>query len=328
MDWLVGRMLFGQLLLAGSATPSSRANAATADSPLPAAGKSNAANFNFAELTDFSDLSTWWQRVSHFATTQGLELVKNLIAAIAIFVIGRWVARVLTRVVRRIATQADMDQTLVKFVTNLVHAGIVTFAALSALNRLGVDTTSLTAAVAAAGLAIGFALQGSLSNFAAGVLLIIFKPFKVGDLVTAGGSTGIVEEIQIFNTLIKSESNAHVIVPNNAITNGTITNFSAEKIRRIDLVIRCGYDDDLRRVKRFLVELLMDDERILQLPPPHVAVDQLEEKWVSFVVQPWVKVELYAVVRADLLETIKLGFEHHGFHTPGVIRPAPLAKSA
>ena len=190
------------------------------------------------------------------------------------------------------------------------------------------DTTSLTAAVAAAGLAIGFALQGSLSNFAAGVLLIIFKPFKVGDLVTAGGSTGIVEEIQIFNTLIKSESNAHVIVPNNAITNGTITNFSAEKIRRIDLVIRCGYDDDLRSVKRFLVELLMDDERVLQLPPPHVAVEQLEEKWVTFVVQPWVKVESYAVVRADVLETIKLGFEQQGFHTPGVVRLAPPAKAA
>ena len=275
------------------------------------------------QLTDISDLSQWWQHVREFFLTKGVEFATHLVEALVIFIVGRWVARFLTRLISRIATQAKVDQTLVKFIGNLSYAATLAFVALSALNRIGIDTTSFAAVVAAAGLAVGFALQGSLANFAAGVMLIMFKPFRVGATVTAGGSTGTVDEIQIFNTLLKAADNSRVIVPNSSITNSTITNFSIEKMRRIDLVIKCSYEDDLRAVKRFLVETLYAHDRILQLPPPNVAVDQLGDNAVSFLVQPWVRSEDFALVRAELLESIKVGFALRGFRQIHPASPAP-----
>jgi len=285
-----------------------------------------------AQLTDFSNLPQWWENVTSFLTSKGVDFATNLFAALLIFVVGRWTARLVTRVVGRLAMRAKIDETLVKFATNLVYAAMLAFAVLSALNRLGVDTTSFTAVVAAAGLAIGFALQGSLSNFAAGVLLIIFKPFKLGDQVTAGGAAGTVEEIQIFNTLIRTETNSLMIVPNSAITTGTITNHSAERVRRIDVTLRCSYDNDLLEVKRLLTNVVRQDERILQLPPPVVAVDQLADNAVVFVVQSWVRTEFLGVVRTELLESIKLGFERQGLRmaagTGGSSAAKPTARAA
>lgn len=308
-----------------AATPDRAAAAGT----VPIAGEGSF-HRTLERLTDFSDPAAWWHTAVELVTHKGTELALNLLAALAILVIGRWLAQGVTRLLGRIAVKAKVDETLVKFATNLTYAALLAFVVLSALNRLGIDTTSFTAVVAAAGLAVGFALQGSLSNFAAGVLLIVFKPFKVGDQVLAGGSTGTVEEIQIFNTLIRSENNALVIVPNSSITGATITNFSAERIRRIDIVLKCSYDNDLRALKRFLVDILTDDDRILQLPPPVVALDQLGDNHVSFVVQPWVRTEYYAAVRTDLLEAIKLGFEERGFRMSGQApRPAtPLPRLA
>jgi small conductance mechanosensitive channel len=284
-------------------------------------------------FSDISDLSRWWQHAVDFLTTKGAEFLVHVTEAIVIFIVGRWVARCLTRLISRLATQAQVDQTLVRFVCHLTHAAMLAFVVLSALNRIGIDTTSFAAVVAAAGLAIGFALQGSLANFAAGVMLIMFKPFKVGDSVTAGGSTGTIEEIQIFCTLFKTADNSTIFVPNSSITGGTIVNHSHEKVRRMDLVVKCGYDDDLREVKRFLVDLLYSDERILQLPPPAVAVDQLGDNAINLVVQPWVRSEDYGIVRANLLEAIKIGFDQRGFH-PRSPTPAsagtsvlPLAKA-
>lgn len=291
-----------------------------------AASKAASSSGGLAEavqrLTDISDPSAWWNNVIDFATHQGIQLVINAVSALAILIVGRWMARWLTRLVGRLAVQANLDETLVRFATNLVYAALLAFVILSALQRLGVDTASFTAVVAAAGLAVGFALQGSLSNFAAGVMLIVFKPFKVGDQVQAGGSTGRVEEVQIFNTLIRAENNALVIVPNSTITSATITNFSAEKMRRIDLVVKFGYDNDLRDVKRFLTDLLDEDDRILRLPPPVVAVDQLADTAVTFVVQPWVRTEYYGAVRSDLMERIKVGCEANGLRLMGQTRPA------
>ncbi|HND55064.1 MAG TPA: mechanosensitive ion channel, partial [Pirellulaceae bacterium] len=241
---------------------------------------------------------------------------------------GRWMARAVTRMVGRVAVRAKVDETLVRFATHLAYAAMLAFVVLTALGRVGIDTTSFTAVVAAAGLAVGFALQGSLSNLAAGVMLIMFKPFKVGDTVQAGGSTGTVLEIQIFNTLIRTEANALVYVPNSSITSATITNFSAEQIRRIDLVVKCSYDNDLREVKRLLVEILDGDERVLRLPPPLVAVDQLGDSAINFLVQPWVRNEYYSAVRADLLEAIKLGFEDRGIRFAGQTRPTPTPAPA
>ncbi|MFO0904928.1 MAG: mechanosensitive ion channel [Pirellulales bacterium] len=297
-----------------------------------AAAPVQAASFSrmLERLTDFSDPEAWWHNVVDLATTKGTEFAINVFAALVILIVGRWAAKLLTRMLSRVAVRAKVDETLVKFATNLAYAAMLSFVVLSALNRVGVDTTSFTAVVAAAGLAIGFALQGSLSNFAAGVLLIMFKPFKVGDHVQAGGSTGTVEEIQIFNTLIRADNNAQIIVPNSAITGATITNFSAERVRRIDISLRCSYDNDLKSLKRFLVEMLAEDDRVLQLPPPVVAIDQLNDSNITFVVQPWVKTEYFAVVRSELLEQIKLGFEERGFRMSGQpARPAaPLPKVA
>lgn len=277
-----------------------------------------------AQLTDFSNLPQWWENVTSFLTSKGVDFATNLVAALLIFVVGRWMAGMVTRLVGRLALRAKVDETLVKFATNLVYAAMLAFAVLSALNRLGVDTTSFTAVVAAAGLAIGFALQGSLSNFAAGVLLIVFKPFKLGDQVTAGGASGTVEEIQIFNTLIRTDSNSLIIVPNSAITTATITNHSTEKVRRVDVLLRCSYDNDLLEVKRLLTEIVNSDERIQQLPPPTVAVDQLADNAVVFAVQSWVRTEFFGSVRTELLEAIKLGFERRGLRLGGgSAAPAP-----
>ncbi len=283
-------------------------------------------------MVGIADISHWWQNSVDFLSTKGAEFLLHVTEALVIFMIGRWAARFLTRVINRIATQAQVDQTLVRFVCHLAHASMLAFVALSALNRVGIDTTSFAAVVAAAGLAVGFALQGSLSNFAAGVLLIMFKPFKVGDNVTAGGSVGTIEEIQIFNTIFKTADNSTIFVPNSAITGGTIINHSHEKLRRMDLVVKCGYDDDLREVKRFLVDTLYNEERVLQLPPPVVAVDQLGDNAISLIVQPWVRAEDFGLIRATLLEAIKIGFDQRGFHprpVPGIAgsSPVPLARA-
>jgi len=190
------------------------------------------------------------------------------------------------------------------------------FVVIAAIDRLGIDTTSFAAILAAAGLAVGLALQGSLSNFASGVMLILFKPFKVGDFVEAGGSAGSIEEIHIFNTIMRTGDNVQIIIPNSTITDGTITNYSAKETRRIDLVVGCGYDDDLKAVKEFLVALLKADERILLDPEPFVAVSELGDSSVNFVVRPWVKSEDYWTTRWDLTACIKIGFDEQGFNIP------------
>ncbi|MDA1052993.1 MAG: mechanosensitive ion channel [Planctomycetota bacterium] len=240
----------------------------------------------------------------------------NLLIAGVIFLIGRWVARAVTRIVAGIARQAKLDETLVKFLENIVYVVLMIVVITAALDRVGVPTTSFAAILAAAGFAIGFALQGSLGNFAAGVMLIVFKPFKVGDFVEAGGSSGVVEEVHIFNTLMRTGDNIQIIVPNGSITSGTITNFSAKATRRIDLVIGCGYDDDLKAVKQFLQAVLEADERVLQDPEPVVAVSELGDSSINFVVRPWVNSADYWATRCDLLETIKLGFDERGFSIP------------
>jgi small conductance mechanosensitive channel len=275
------------------------------------------------EVTNFSDPAAWWRNLLQLVRHRGSELALNLVAALAILVVGRWLARVSSKLLGQVAARTRCDTTLSKFATHLSYAAILSLVVLSALHRVGIDTTSFTAVVAAAGLAVGLALQGSLANFAAGVLLIVFKPFKVGDSVLAGGSTGTIEEIQIFNTLIRTDNNAVVIVPNGSITSATITNFSAESTRRIDITLRCSHDNNLLELKRFLLQVLEADDRIMQLPPPVVAIDQLADTGVHMVVQPWVRTEHFSAVRADVLEAIKLGFERHGFRMAGQPKPPP-----
>jgi small conductance mechanosensitive channel len=253
---------------------------------------------------------------SEFLGTSGVAFLLSVVTALIIFYLGRWLAKLLTRLLGKLMARAKVDETLIKFAQNLSYAALLVLVILAALDSLGVETTSFAAIIAAAGLAVGFALQGTLANFAAGVMIILFKPFKVGDLVEAAGDTGVIEEIQIFNTVFKTVDNVKIIVPNGQVTSQTIKNYSSQAKRRIDLVIGCGYGDDLKAVKAYLEEILAKQEKVLEDPAPQVAVSELGDNSVNFVVRPWVKTEDYWGVRFDLIEQIKVGFDDKGFNIP------------
>ena len=252
----------------------------------------------------------------------------NVLAAIAIYLVGKVVVRILTSLLEKVMVRAKVDTTLSSFLSNIAHYVLITFVILMALESLGVDTTSLAAIMGAAGLAVGLALQSSLSNFASGVMIILFKPFRVDDFVEAGGVAGTVEEISIFSTLMKTGDNKQIIVPNGSIYGGNIINYSAKPTRRIDMVVGCGYGDDLRAVKAFLTILVETDERILNDPAPVVAVSELGDSSVNFVVRPWVNAADYWAVLWDLNERVKLGFDERGFNIPYPTQDVHVHQSA
>ncbi len=251
-----------------------------------------------------------------FVQENGMEFATNLLVAALIFFIGRMVASMLTGVIRRMLQRHKVDEMLVRFLADVTKALLLVVVVMAALEQLGVRTTSLTAILAAAGFAVGMALQGSLGNFAAGVMLILFRPFKVGDSIEAGGTAGIVEELQVFSTVLRTPDNRKIIVPNGQITSANITNNSAQNTRRIDLQVGCGYGDDLLAVKSFLHQVLDEEPRILDEPEPVVAVSDLGESSVNLVVRPWVQSSDYFAVKCDLVERIKLGFDQRGFSFP------------
>lgn len=257
-------------------------------------------------------LEDLWSTANEYLTAYGWKVV----GAIAIFVIGRIVVGIVVGIVRRLMQRAKVDPTLIKFLTALTKALLLVFVIVAAVNQLGVETTSFIAVLGAAGLAVGFALQGSLSNFASGVMLIIFRPFKVGDYVQAGGEAGSVEEVAIFTTVLKTPDNRKVIIPNGAITGGSITNFSAMENRRVDLVFGIGYGDDIKKAKETLERIVAEDDRILKDPAPTVAVSELADSSVNFVVRPWVKTADYWAVYFDLTEKVKLTFDQQGISIP------------
>ena len=236
--------------------------------------------------------------------------------ALAIFVIGRWIARWLTSVVRKLMTKSNMDVMLINFLGNLVYTVLILVVVMATLDHLGIKTTSLLAVFGAAGLAIGLALKDSLSNFSSGVMIILFRPFKVGDFIEAGGATGTVEEVRMFATIMRTGDNRQIIVPNGQIYSGTITNYSAKPTRRIDLVFGIGYGDDIARAKKIIDDIMQQDERILSDPAPGIALGELADSSVNFNVRPWVKNADYWPVRADLLEKIKLAFDANGISIP------------
>ena len=240
----------------------------------------------------------------------------NIFLALLIFIIGRWVARAVTNAVSRLMKKAGLDESLVDFLGNLTYAALLVVVIIAALDQLGVDTTSVMAIFATAGLAVGLALKDSLGNLAAGVMLVLFKPFKLGDFIEAGGVTGVVESIRIFSTLLKTPDNREITVPNGQIYGGTIVNYSARDTRRIDLVFGIGYDDDIRKAKQLIEEIMAADERILEDPAPTVAVGELADSSVNINVRPWVKSEDYWDVRSSLLENVKLRFDEKGISIP------------
>lgn len=245
-----------------------------------------------------------------------LGLLLQLFAAIVIFYIGRMVARGISGLLERGLLSRNIDKTVVSFLSSIVYALLMIATVLMALSQIGVQTTSFIAILGAAGLAVGLALQGSLANFASGVLIILFRPFKSGDFIDAGGITGTVDKIEIFQTTMKTPDNKRVIVPNAKITGGHITNFSAESTRRVDLVIGISYDSDLLKAKNILKDIINNDERVLPEPAPNIQVSELADSSVNIIVRPWVKTEDYWGVYWDTLERVKLAFDAQDIGIP------------
>jgi small conductance mechanosensitive channel len=240
----------------------------------------------------------------------------KLIAAVAILVIGYFAAIGIRAFLRRMLQRSRVDETLVSFITSVSYVAIMAFVIIAAVGKLGVQTASFVAVIGAAGLAVGLALQGSLANFAAGVLMVIFKPFKVGDFIETGGSTGVVEEIGIFTTELKSPDNKKIIVPNAKVTGDNIINYTAKDKRRVDIVAGVSYSSDLDKVRKVLEEILSGDDRILQEPAPTISVLELANSSVNFAVRPWVKPADYWDVFFAIQEKIKKSFDAEGIAIP------------
>jgi len=240
----------------------------------------------------------------------------KIVAAILILIVGLWVAKYIKSLLLKMLTNQKVDTTLVRFFSSIIHGAIVVFVLIAAVGKLGVETTSFAAVVASAGLAIGLALQGALSNFAAGFLLVIFKPFKVGDLVKIANESGVVVEVGLLATELKTFDNIKMLMPNSTIMSGAITNFSANPTRRIDMVISVGYKDDLSKVQRIILDLIKEDERILAEPEPQVLVSNLGNSCVDFIVRPWVNSDDFLVVKCDLTKKIKETFEAANISIP------------
>ncbi len=240
----------------------------------------------------------------------------QIVAALVVFFVGRWLARRISNLVERGLTRAGTDPTLIGFFHNIAYFGLLVLVIIAAVGQLGVQTTSFIAVLGAAGLAVGLALQGSLANFAAGVLMIIFRPFKAGDFIEAAGTGGVVEEIQLFTTKMRTPDNKTIIIPNAQITAGTITNYSARDTRRLDLVFGVSYTDDLDKVKRVINEVLAEEKRLLADPEPLVGVLNLGDSSVDFAVRPWVNSSDYWAVFFDLQEAMKKRFDREGISIP------------
>lgn len=246
----------------------------------------------------------------------GVDFALRLITAVVIFYVGRMVANILTGTLRRMMQKNEVDKTLETFICNLTRIALLAFVVIAAISALGVETTSVIAVLGAAGLAVGLAMQGSLSNFAAGVLIVLFRPYRVGDYIEAAGIGGTVESVQILTTVMRTPDNKRIIVPNSQIMNSAITNYSVNDTRRIDLVVGVGYGDDLDKVRATLEDLVENEERILRDPAWVIAVGELADSSVNFYVRPWVKTEDYWSVRFDLTEAIKKRFDDVGIQIP------------
>ena len=241
----------------------------------------------------------------------------SLVMALLIFIIGKWaVNKIVTLLGKVLRKVKGMDETLIKFLENIVYYALMIVVLLTALGKLGVETTSFLAILGAAGLAIGLALKDSLGNFASGVMIIMFKPFKVGDVVTAAGVTGSVSEVGIFNSVFTTPDNQKIIIPNGAITSGSITNINANDTRRVDLVVGIGYEDDIKKTKDVLNDIISSHEKVLLDKGITVAVLELADSSVNFVVRAWVKTPDYWDVKFALTETIKLRFDEEGISIP------------
>ncbi len=241
----------------------------------------------------------------------------NIAIAIVIFFIGKWIAKKIADFARKLMIKnKNIDDTLANFLDDIIYYVLMVVVLLTAVKQLGVDTTSFFAILGAAGLAIGLALKDSLGNLASGVMIIMFRPFNVGDVITAAGVTGKVEEVSIFNSILITPDNQKIIVPNGAILGGSITNINAKPERRVDLVVGISYDDDIKKAKDILNSIVEADERVLKDKGITVAVSELADSSVNFVVRAWVNTPDYWNVKFDLTENIKVTFDNEGISIP------------
>lgn len=261
-------------------------------------------------LQSFIDSTIVWLQ------TNGREFALNLLLALIIFFVGKWLAKKLSNLLLGALDKGKVDHTLGLFISRIGYVIMLIVVILAALDKLGIKTTSLVAIIGAAGLAVGLAMQGSLSNFAAGVMIIIFRPFKVGNFIEAGGTKGIVEEISIFHTIMRTPDNLAVIVPNSQINSGVITNYSAKDQRRVDITFGVSYGDDLKVAKETIWKVLNSDERILKDPAPIVGVMTLNESSVDIVCWAWVNATDFLQVKFFLNETVKTELEAAGCSIP------------
>ena len=268
------------------------------------------------ENMNLSDVESLLAKAKEMLQTVGVDFAINLVTAIIIFIVGRIVARLLVGGLRKVMQRQEVDKTLETFVCNLAGMTLLVFVIIASISALGIQTASFIAVLGAAGLAVGLALPGSLSNFAAGVLIVLFRPYKVGDWVEAAGISGSVEEVQILTTVLKTGDNKRVIVPNSQIMDAVITNYSANDTRRVDMVVGVSYSVDLDKGRETIEQLIAADDRILDEPTPTIAVSQLADSSVNFVVRPWVATSDYWGVMFDLTEAIKKRFDDEGISIP------------
>lgn len=264
-------------------------------------------------------MEAWLQKVHAYDQLLALALpaALKLFAAILIFFIGKWLSVWLVKLMRLAMSRGRMDETLSDFLSNILYGLALTVVIFSALHQLGVETTSAAAVLGGAALAIGLSLQQQLSSLAAGVILIMFRPFKKGDFVEIGsGVKGTVEEIKIVHTRMRTSDNRELIVPNSAITSNNIINYSVRQQRRVELLIGIGYDSDLLRAKQLLHEIVAETKGVLKLPETMINVSELGASSVDFNVWCWVQTADYALIRGNLLEAIKLRFDREGINIP------------
>lgn len=263
-------------------------------------------------LTNSKYFEKYLEIMLHWISNYSLKLI----AAIIIVLVGVWLSKRMTNMLKAVLEKNNLDVTLIGFLSNITYYTLIIMVLIAAAGQLGINTTSFLTIVGAAGLAVGLALKDSLSNFSAGVMLILFRPVRVGDFVTVGGVSGTVEEITIFNTILSTPDNQKVIVPNNDVTTNIITNVTANPTRRIDMVIGISYDDDIKVARDVLRTVIENDSRILKEPAVRIAVSELADSSVNFVVRPWVKTSDYWDVYFDLTENIKIALDDAGINIP------------
>ncbi|MBD0833460.1 mechanosensitive ion channel family protein [Aestuariibaculum sediminum] len=251
-------------------------------------------------------------KLMDFITEYGLKII----GAILIWIIGSWIIKNILKATRKMMAKSNYDESLQKFLLNLFSWGLKILLIITLLGTLGVPTTSFAAIIAAAGLAVGMALQGSLGNFAGGVLIMIFKPFKIGDLIEAQGEIGVVKEIEIFTTKLTGLSNKEIIIPNGALSNGNIINYTTEGTRRVDLVFGVSYDSDIKKTKEVIMNVLTSHPKVLDTPAPAVTVLELADSSVNFATRPWCKTEDYWTVYFDVTENVKEALDAAGIEIP------------